>query len=541
MDTARETARPTTTPIRFAGYDLVRQLGRGGTGEVWSAIKRFEHSTRAEAIKVLSPAYSEDPSCREMFMQTSRMGMQMNCANIVPVYEMGEHGGLLYLVMERVDGVSLSQFCHRMSNYSSRFAPHVAAYVLGEILGALLAAHDMVREGVPTGVVHRDVKPGNVLISSTGEVRLTDFGIAMPVASTELRKYISGSPGYMAPEHAQGRACRGSDLFSAGVIFHELVTGSRFRRCDGTTDESWFAAQNYASIPGCASLPNELEYVRRRLLHPDVSRRFESAIEAMEALAKWPDYRFARVDIIKAYQTMIGGRSSGYTEGHEAAKPSFLIDWQAQQADDVSTGRHVSTVFTGTDGATTVRRVVGDPTVPRLDIPRGRPRALPDSQAIRTSRPPVIARPRAATRVHRAASWSGGAGRLAGTIPLRRVDRTGGGICSEGTRPSPATAGEAWGGLSIESPPEAPPSRPSPSLVTNEAQPHPSQMPNDEQPAEGATKSGAVNSVAPVERPRPPKFGGGVLPRRPIAIILFIVGIILGNLLALGLFLQSDT
>ena len=318
---------PLDRPLAFAHYDLIRRLGRGGMGEVWSVVRRGPRDmARSLALKVLLPELSRDPQYEKTFETEGKISMQLSSSNIVPVFQTGRHNGLLYMEMERVDGVNLATFQRRSRNVHSLLPLDVVVYIIGEVFAALFVAHEHVVVGRPAGVLHRDVKPGNILISSTGDVRLIDFGIARPLTGAPTTQLPIGTWRYMAPEQAAGRAERGSDLFSVGVIFHELLTGEPFRPGGMTTMQYYRTAIEYDVIPELGRvIPPELERLRRGLLEPDVSKRFQSAAEAMQCLSEWPGHRFSKLLLARIYETAIGTRSSGFTDAHEIMPPSFLF------------------------------------------------------------------------------------------------------------------------------------------------------------------------------------------------------------------------
>lgn len=342
-----------TKPIRFAEYDLVHLLGRGGMGEVWSAVKRWDVGVRRRvgqfpsrslrrpsglvidpltlnkslALKVMHPRLSADPSYREMFVDETSITMQLTGSNIVSVFGIGEHEGLLYMAMERVDGVNLYEFHNRLLTAGGIVPLNVALYIVHEIVVALFVAHEHTVVGRPAGVIHRDIKPGNVLVSSVGDVLLTDFGIARPVALHDTAQTtVPGTLRYMAPEQARGFAGIASDLFQVGAILQELLTGRRFRDECQTDDDLRRAIADETMPRLDRAVASHVEQLRRGLLHPDPARRFKSAREVLSMRRAWADLGNARLTIAELYEQIIGSRSSGFTRVHEAARPSFLAD-----------------------------------------------------------------------------------------------------------------------------------------------------------------------------------------------------------------------
>ncbi len=337
---------PLDHSLEFAGYDLVRCLGRGGMGEVWSVVRRgLYDGARPLAIKVLLPELSDDVQFQGIFVREGRISMQLSSANIVPVIELGLHDGLLFMVMERVDGVNLAEFQRRSRNVHALLPIDIVGYIIGEILSALFAAHEHIATGRPAGVIHRDVKPGNILVSSTGDIRLIDFGIARPLIRDASRQIPNGTWRYMAPEQARGFAERGSDLFAVGVILHELLSGTPFRPGGLSTEQYYRLAIEYDAIPSLERIiPPELERLRQGLLHPDPRHRYKSAADAMQCLSEWPGYGFARPKVVRVYENAIGTRSSGFTDAHLAAPPSFLLQRKSSLTDPRGTPADDNTI-----------------------------------------------------------------------------------------------------------------------------------------------------------------------------------------------------
>ena len=193
-------------------YTLERRLGSGGMATVWLAID--EVLERPVAVKVMADTLAADEEYRARFSREARAAASVSHANIVPVYDYGVHGERPFLVMEYVPGGSLADvFAGR------RPTMPVPVELAGELLGALDCVHR-------AGLVHRDVKPANILLDANGHARLTDFGIAQPEDATSLTQagMVLGSVRYLAPEVAAGsRAGAAADLYGAGVVLRELT------------------------------------------------------------------------------------------------------------------------------------------------------------------------------------------------------------------------------------------------------------------------------------------------------------------------------
>lgn len=269
-------------PTSLGPYRLVRRLGAGGMAEVHLA-QRFGASgwEKAVAIKVLRAEHRGRADLERLLITEARLGARFAHPGLVGVHDLGLQGGIYYVCMDLVDGADLAALIAR------RPLPRALALHVAEALASALAyVHDLTDEsGRPLGLVHRDVSPGNVLLSRSGEVKLSDFGIAKATAEDDrtwgrLRK---GKYAYMAPEQIVGGALTGAaDLFALGVTLHELLLGRRPFDGEGplATMEALRRAE-LASDPARAALGETVDGLLRRLL----ARAPEGRPDAAEAVA----------------------------------------------------------------------------------------------------------------------------------------------------------------------------------------------------------------------------------------------------------------
>ncbi|GAA3212845.1 serine/threonine-protein kinase [Actinocorallia longicatena] len=197
-------------------YRLHALLAAGGMGEVWRATD--EMLDREVAIKVLRRELVADPGARERFRDEARIAAMLLHPNIARVYDLGEDGDLAYLVMELVTGDPLAEILRR----NGTLRPEATLDLVGQAARALEHAHR-------AGIVHRDVKPGNLLITEDGTLKVTDFGIAQTATSSRLTATgtIMGTVQYVSPEQADGRpAGTASDLYSLGIVAYECLAGA---------------------------------------------------------------------------------------------------------------------------------------------------------------------------------------------------------------------------------------------------------------------------------------------------------------------------
>lgn len=196
-------------------YRLDAPLGVGGMGDVWRATDLRLH--RTVAVKALSPALADDPTVVARFLSEARTMAALHHPNVVNVYDHGEDSAAVYLVMECVEGKSLSQLLDEVG----RLDAAQTMPIIAEAAHALQAAHD-------AGIIHRDVKPANLLITPDNSVRLVDFGIARSASSTTLTgsHAVLGTARYMAPEQAMGRQVTpAADIYALGAVAYHCLAG----------------------------------------------------------------------------------------------------------------------------------------------------------------------------------------------------------------------------------------------------------------------------------------------------------------------------
>lgn len=198
-------------------YTLGDRIAVGGMGEVWRATDGV--LGRTVAMKLLSPSLAEQPGFTRRFREEARNTAMLQHPNIAAVYDYGEDAGASWLVMELVEGEPLSTIIRE----EGPIEPRRAASIVAQAASALQAAHD-------AGVIHRDVKPANILVRPDGQVKLTDFGIARAVDAAPITRTgeVMGTAQYISPEQATGKpAGPASDIYSLGVVAHEMLSGTR--------------------------------------------------------------------------------------------------------------------------------------------------------------------------------------------------------------------------------------------------------------------------------------------------------------------------
>ena len=254
---------------QLGDFRIVREIGRGGMGIVFEAEQ--ESLQRHVALKVLPPNALQDDTQVRRFHREAQTAARLHHTNIVPVFGVGEDEGLHYYVMQLIDGEPLDQVLH--PGRTESIDPRRAADMVRQIAEAVQFAHDH-------GTLHRDIKPANLLLDHSGNVWITDFGLAHVLERDDtMTDHVAGTLRYMAPERFEGRADERSDQYSLGITLYELVTGSR--------------AFEAATSGELLHRITHGEPTRLKLLAPSLPRDLRTIIE--KAISREPKHRYARV------------------------------------------------------------------------------------------------------------------------------------------------------------------------------------------------------------------------------------------------------
>lgn len=277
--------------IDVGRYTLYEEIAWGGMGSVhFARLHGAAGFSRIVAIKRLNPRLGDDPELVAMFLDEARLAARVRHPNVVPTLDVVDAGGEILIVMEYVHGESLARLAQLSSERGQRIPPSIASSIMAGALHGLHAAHEATDErGEPLGIVHRDVSPQNLLVGADGIARVVDFGIAKAAGrlATTSEGHIKGKLGYITPEHVMGETLdRRADVYSAGVVLWEMLTGARLFR--GESDASVVAKVLLGSVeaPGAEvrDLPPALDGVTLRALSRHAADRFASAREMAEAL-----------------------------------------------------------------------------------------------------------------------------------------------------------------------------------------------------------------------------------------------------------------
>ena len=245
-------------------YEVQAMVGTGGMADVYRA--RDNKLQRMVAIKVLKEEYSTDSGFVAKFRREAQAAGGLSHPNIVSVYDVGEQDGMYYIVMELVEGITLKKYIDKKGRLEEREAVEVAM----QVAKGLEAAHDQ-------GIIHRDIKPQNIIISKEGKIKVADFGIARVSTTETITANTMGSVHYISPEQARGGYCdERSDIYSLGITLYEMMTGT-------------------VPFDGESSVVVALKHIQDPIvppgdLNPEISRNLEKII--LKCTQKKPEYRY---------------------------------------------------------------------------------------------------------------------------------------------------------------------------------------------------------------------------------------------------------
>jgi serine/threonine-protein kinase len=275
---------------RLDRYELLCPLAYGGMASVWLA--RFGGRLgfeRMVVIKMILPQYSQDPRFQEMFLDEARIASRIEHSNVARILDVGEHQENYFIVMEWVDGDSLSKILRAVDQRKQRVPAGVALRIIADAAAGLHAAHELrERDGTPLHVVHRDVSPQNILIANNGTTVIIDFGVAKArdrVSQDTSAGQLKGKIRYMAPEQALGHAIdHRADVWALGAMLYELFTGNP--PYDGPNEVATLhkLTGGQPPPPMAQSIPEAIRAVVERALGYDPENRFATALEMNLAL-----------------------------------------------------------------------------------------------------------------------------------------------------------------------------------------------------------------------------------------------------------------
>jgi eukaryotic-like serine/threonine-protein kinase len=276
-----QTTSPTLQPgsVLGARYEIVQMLGEGGMGAVYKA--RDRELDRPVALKLIRPEMASNPSILARFKQELLLSRQVTHKNVIRIYDLGDADGVKFITMEFVEGEDLRALIREKQTFS----PAEAVEIMQQICQALEAAHGV-------GVIHRDLKPQNVMRETTGRILVMDFGLARTVEGDGMTQVgaLVGTMEYMSPEQALAKDLdQRSDLFTAGLIFYELLTGKMPFKAESTVASLIKRTQERA-LPVSdhdGTIPVALTAIVSKCLERDPKLRYQTATELLHDLNAW--------------------------------------------------------------------------------------------------------------------------------------------------------------------------------------------------------------------------------------------------------------
>src|SRR5215831_8428464 len=266
-------------------YEIQQLLGEGGMGEVYKALDR--ELDRPVALKLIRPELASNSSMLARFKQELLLSRQVTHKNVIRIFDLGDSDGVKFITMEFVEGHDLRTLIQE----KKKFSPEQAVEVMQQVCQALEAAHSV-------GVIHRDLKPQNIMREYTGRILVMDFGLARSMGDVGMTQTgaLVGTMEYMSPEQALGKELdQRSDIFTAGLILYELLTGNTPFHADSAlaslikrTQERAIPVSDYDS-----SIPGALSEVVSKCLERDPNQRYQTAAEVLRALDSWQGERAA--------------------------------------------------------------------------------------------------------------------------------------------------------------------------------------------------------------------------------------------------------
>jgi serine/threonine protein kinase len=432
---------------RLDRYDLLLQVAEGGMGLLWLARQRGKHGfDKLVAIKTILPKFASDGAFQRMFLDEARVVSRIEHPNVAQVLDLGEERGVLFLVMEWIDGESLGRLGRAVAGETeARIPVGILARIMVDVCAGLHAAHELTDdEGVSLGVVHRDVSPHNLLVGFRGTTKVIDFGIAKArnrAAQDTSVGFLKGKIAYMAPEQAMGTAIdRRTDVWSAGASMYRFLAGSVPYSAPEPVAVLHRIVEGLPPAALPTTIPEAIRVVVERALDPDPNKRFATARDlgaALESAMQSADILATRDDVAAFMVEHLGEVRAARTREIELAVRESRARMRVELAHPESvSGLALPIGPTNPAGESSV--VSADSWNVPIDVesvpkePRRRPSAFP-TVVIEASQPPIAAPIPMPVRMFPWASlpsvrWIAGAGvlgiSLAGGLAWRAMRRS---------------------------------------------------------------------------------------------------------------------
>ena len=257
-------------------YEVIEKIGSGGMSDVYKA--KCRKLNRYVAIKVLKSEFSGDKTFVSKFRAEAQSAAGLMHANIVNVYDVGEENGIYYIVMELVEGITLKKYIEKKGRLGVREAVSIAI----QVAQGMEAAHNH-------KIIHRDIKPQNIIISKEGKVKVTDFGIARAATSNTINSAVMGSVHYISPEQARGGYSDDKgDIYSFGIMFFEMLTGRVPFEGETTVAIALQHIQDDMDSPKkyVPEIPISVEKIVLKCTQKKTEKRYQSAMELISDLKR---------------------------------------------------------------------------------------------------------------------------------------------------------------------------------------------------------------------------------------------------------------
>lgn len=293
--------------LQLGRYELLHEIATGGMATVYLARARsvagFE---RVVAIKVCHPHLRHEEEFSSMFLDEARLAARIHHPNVVSTLDVGE-AEQLYLVMEYIEGDRISGLIKAAARRGERMPVPITLRIMIDVLSGLHAAHELKdHQGHPLNIVHRDVSPQNILVGVDGVTRITDFGIAKAEARLTVTRegQVKGKMSYMAPEQLSStNVNRRADVYAAGVVLWEALTGRRLFRADTEAETLNLVLHGVVPAPSTVApeIVPEVDAVLRKALERDPDKRFQSTADFADAIENLEVLKVATTRAVSAY------------------------------------------------------------------------------------------------------------------------------------------------------------------------------------------------------------------------------------------------
>jgi serine/threonine protein kinase len=299
--------------VQFGKYHLIGRIAVGGMAELFKAsLRGVSGFAKPMVVKQILPQYANDAEFVQMFINEAKTTVSLNHGNIVTVYELGRINHIYFIAMDYVPGKNIAEILDAAQEQNKPLSVEHAVYIAIEICKGLDYAHRRTDEnGALIGIVHRDISPGNILVSYSGQVKITDFGIAKVLrrGSETQTGVIKGTYGYMSPQQIAAEPVdHRTDIFSTGVLLHEMLTGQRLFAGTNEFDTMQRAREADAPAPS--------------VINPSVPQRLDAIV--LKALAREPELRY--YDASELQLELARFLYSGHAAATASSLSSYLAD-----------------------------------------------------------------------------------------------------------------------------------------------------------------------------------------------------------------------